>query len=733
MDTAKAPGESWEPLWRRALGTGMKRYQTRLYGPLVALWITLSVAGVLMAWITWKQLATQVDLAVQRAEFNDALDGVFATVVDAETGQRGYIITGLPQYLEPYQGARTNFTERFNRLADLALADKELRQQVLDLRAVLEVRLSLLEKGIQARREGDTKGASDVVGNGEGKAAMDQIRDKVRTMRLARPNLLTSEGDLTRDKLWRANFTSLAAGLVGVGTGVFAFFLTRVAFNQEKKARAMAEEKLKAEQSSEHKSAFLANMSHEIRTPMNAILGFSDLLDGELKDPKQRQWLRSIRTSGQSLLQLINDVLDMSKIESGAMELHPEPTDPREICDFLRTVFTEQATRKGVKLSCDVPQDLPRALLLDRTRLRQVLVNLVGNAVKFTDRGYIRIIVRWEAQQDSTSRVVLTIEVEDTGVGIPENRLEEIFKPFAQADLVRAKDRQGTGLGLAIVKRLVERMGGQVGVASVVGKGTTFHLRIPDVGVSARLPANQQMEADEEADFDTLRPSTVLVVDDNELNRQLMAGIFDPTHHTVHYGASGQDAVDLTLKLRPDIVLLDIRMPGMDGREAFDRIRATPGFDLVPIVAVTASSMADEEKRLRQKFSGYLRKPFTRRALLDEMANFIPRLAPRRAPASEPLEPATPADTKAALAALAVKLHALEAGEWPHLRDSVAVNETRRFARQLRALGEEASCQALVAHAAALLRHAEAYDISSLETELGRFPQVIAEIERLSV
>jgi CheY-like chemotaxis protein/anti-sigma regulatory factor (Ser/Thr protein kinase) len=386
-----------------------------------------------------------------------------------------------------------------------------------------------------------------------------------------------------------------------------------------------------------------------------------------------------------------------------------------------------------VKLSCVVPQDLPRALLLDRTRLRQVLVNLVGNAVKFTDRGYIRVVVRWEAQQDSTSRVMLAIEVEDTGVGIPEDRLEEIFKPFAQADAARAKEKQGTGLGLAIVKRLVERMGGQVGVASIVGQGTTFHLRLPDVGVSARLPAGQQSEADEAADFDSLRASTVLVVDDNELNRQLMAGIFDSTHHRVHYGNDGREALDLTLKLRPDLVLLDIRMPGMDGREALDRIRATPGFDLVPIIAVTASSMADEEKKLRQKFSGYLRKPFTRRALLEEMAHFIPKLERPADAAPAPLEPPAPADSKAAFAALSVKLHALEAGEWPHVRDSVAVNESRRFARQLRTLAERARCTPLNAYAAALLRHAEAYDVAALETELGRFPQVIVEIERLSV
>ena len=217
-------------------------------------------------------------------------------------------------------------------------------------------------------------------------------------------------------------------------------------------------------------------MSHEIRTPMNAIVGFSELLQNELPEFRHRQYLQSIRASAGSLLLLINDILDMSKIEAGVMELRPEPTDLREICDFIHTLFSEPATKKNLVLKCHVVENLPHALLLDRIRLRQILVNLVGNAVKFTDKGSIDVQVAWE-KEDNSSHVTLVIDVQDTGVGIPQDKLDSIFKPFVQSGAHREKEQQGSGLGLSIVKRLTEIMGGTVTVASVLGQGSAFHLR----------------------------------------------------------------------------------------------------------------------------------------------------------------------------------------------------------------------------------------------------------------
>ena len=264
--------------------------------------------------------------------------------------------------------------------------------------------------------------------------------------------------------------------------------------------RELTEAKLLAEHSNQEKTLFLANMSHEIRTPMNAILGFSELLQGDLREPRHRQYLQSIRSSADSLLLLINDILDMSKIEAGVMQLHPEPTDLREICDFLHTLFAEPAAKKGLKLECHAAGNLPHALLLDRIRLRQILINLVGNAIKFTDQGGVEVRVGWEKQQ-TRSHVTLVIEVQDTGVGIPQDRLDAIFKPFVQAGAHREKEKQGTGLGLAIVKRLTEIMGGTVTVASVPEQGSAFHLRFPNVPISTRLPASEKSAASRGSQF----------------------------------------------------------------------------------------------------------------------------------------------------------------------------------------------------------------------------------------
>jgi len=252
---------------------------------------------------------------------------------------------------------------------------------------------------------------------------LDQLRSELDQIRQTPGHLVSTHVAATREQLLRATLTGLVAGVLGIGAGLFAFWLSRLMLTQKDREQALVEAKLQAERSSQEKTVFLANMSHEIRTPMNSILGFSELLEGELQDTRQRQYLKSIRSSAQSLLQLINDILDMSKIEAGVMELQAEPTNPREICDFIQTVFAEAATRKHINLECSCAEDLPRALLIDRIRLRQIMVNLVGNAVKFTDRGGIHVRFNWE-KEDSSSHITLIAEVQDTGVGIPPEKLE---------------------------------------------------------------------------------------------------------------------------------------------------------------------------------------------------------------------------------------------------------------------------------------------------------------------
>ena len=515
------------------------------------------------------------------------------------------------------------------------------------------------------------------------------------------------------------------AGLLGIGAGLFALYFYRVDYYQERGRRELLEEKLQAEQAVVEKSAFLANMSHEIRTPMNAILGFTELLEPEGLTPRQSEYVRAIRDSGASLLQLINDILDLSKLEAGKLELHPEPTDMRDSCEFLRTVFGQQAAKKSLQLKFELSPDLPHALLLDRIRIRQVLVNLLGNAVKFTERGQVLTRVSWE-MQENTSRGTLLIDVEDTGMGIAPDRLQELFKSFVQADPRRDAEKQGSGLGLTIVKRLIGIMEGVLTVESMVGKGTVFHLRFPNVPVSVRLPVGDHAEPGGAVDFNDFAPASVLVVDDNETNRDLMAGMFEKTHHRLHFASNGKEALECLETIKADVVLLDIRMPVMDGRTALAEIRKQPALELLPVIAVTASSQAAEETNLRSQFTGYVRKPFSRHTLYQELAQVLQKVRP-----AETLEPIpTPSPERAAeWQALVSELRRLLNTEWPALRDSLAINQTRAFARKLQELGDAAQCDPLVTYAATLARLSDAYAVKGLERHLAEFPRLVELIE----
>jgi CheY-like chemotaxis protein len=392
----------------------------------------------------------------------------------------------------------------------------------------------------------------------------------------------------------------------------------------------------------------------------------------------------------------------------------------RDSCEFHRTVFGQQAVLKSLQLQFELSPDLPRALLLDRLRLRQVLVNLLSNAIKFTDRGCVKTRVTWRSQVDDRSGTLL-IDVQDTGIGIPAEELDDVFKPFVQADSPRGTQKEGTGIGLTIVKRLTELMGGSLGVESKVGQGTVFHLRFTNVPVSGRLPVGDHAEPGGAVDFNDFSPATLLVVDDNQANRALMAGIFEKTHHQVLFANNGQEALEQLKTARPDVVLLDIRMPVMDGRTTLAEIRKQASLLSLPVIAVTASSKAGEEKELQTQFSGYIRKPFSRQTLFFALAQFLQRPSPGTAPECQNLGetfrsiPIPSPDQVPQWQELALELRRQEAAEWPALRDSLAVSATRAFAHSLFTLGQEANCGPLTTYAASLTTSADAYAIESIE------------------
>jgi CheY-like chemotaxis protein/anti-sigma regulatory factor (Ser/Thr protein kinase) len=376
-----------------------------------------------------------------------------------------------------------------------------------------------------------------------------------------------------------------------------------------------------------------------------------------------------------------------------------------------------------------------------------VLVNLVGNAIKFTEKGSVIVRIRWFQATGGAGNGALLIDVEDTGLGISPEQQADIFKPFVQSYPHRAAENQGTGLGLHIVQRLAELMGGTVSLESTPGRGSVFHLRLDPVSISARQPATEAIEKEGALDFDELAASHLLVVADGETARGLFSGIFTGTHHQLQFIGHGPEALAAIAARKPDLILLDTLLPTAQRRTTVADIRQVPGLELLPVIAITASSQAEEEHGVQ--FTGFLRKPFTRRALFQELACFLPRPRVNGAPARHDttgvvanlnLSCSAPnAINQASGPAMAApqtwktlvpELRTMQATEWPALRDSLAISATQAFARKLYQLGQARGCGPLTTYAGKLGADAESYSIRELRAHLLEFPTLIQSIEQ---
>jgi signal transduction histidine kinase/ActR/RegA family two-component response regulator len=410
----------------------------------------------------------------------------------------------------------------------------------------------------------------------------------------------------------------LALGLVLKRLETACLACLQHAYLEEARKEAL-QAKEAAERASKAKSEFLAMISHEIRTPMNGVIGLTDLMLYSELTATQREYLGMIKSSSNALLDIINEILDFSRMEAGTLALSPASFHLRPLLQDMFTPLTVRAKEKSLALHWEIAPDVPDTLEGDPGRLRQIMINLVGNAIKFTESGEVAVSVALQSSTP-TEPVQLLFAVRDTGIGIPPEKQAAIFQPFQQADSSITRRYGGTGLGLTISSRLIEMMGGTLRLESDPGKGSIFYFSVP-FKQAATATISTPSETKPHQPLQVARPLHVLLAEDNAVNRMLAVRLLNRAGHTVSVAENGKEALDGWLANPPDAILMDMQMPVMDGVEATILIRQQEqrgGLPRTPIIALTANAMSsDRDKCLQAGMDDFLSKPFNTQDLLN--------------------------------------------------------------------------------------------------------------------
>lgn len=680
---------------------------------------------------TWARLqksASQQEIALDRlAQYST----VFSTLQDVELGQRGFAISGDEFYLQIFNEAREQYALEWERLVELEKKDGRAPGDIGKLRGVSdELIRDAMEIVIVRQREGKEAAEAEFVA-GRRNSVMRDVRALYAAEMESLEETIRKRNLRAEDDFQAGLATSMAMGVLALGIGGIALFLLRRVLKEIRRSERYAVSMLKSEESRRQKDVFLAMMSHEIRTPLNAIIGFGQLAEQEDMGAKGRRYVKSILDGANSLLLLINDILDLSKLQAGRMELKLEPTRMKEMLRFLERLFQQGCAKKGIRFRLEMQEGLPDVLIVDSTRLRQIMMNLVGNAVKFTESGEVSVVVSGEQEIENKSLWTLRINVSDTGPGISKEDLSHIFEPFYQGQESTVGKSPGTGLGLSIVQRFLKLMDGELAVESELGKGTTFVIRLDHLKESARVEEESPL-LDENVDFNELKAAKILAVDDNATNRELIREIFANSHHELVMAADGEEALTKVVEEKPDLVLMDLRMPGKDGPTAAREIKTDDEFRLTPIIAVTAGSLEGKDGNspdIRKSFDGALRKPFTRREMFDALAMFLETAKgkTRRDAETEGTEESSTEEVVSA--ELLRKLKEVLIEEWPDVKAGMTVSEIVSFADDLEALDPGRACGRLAAYVERLREATENFKFGEMEAVLGRFPDLVAELE----
>lgn len=689
----------------------------RIYYFLLGLAAALLICTVALNVRVYRQLQQSIRMVFHSEGVISRVDILLIARGDAVYALQSYLLTGDREFRATYLNRRERLQAEAAQLAVQVREDPVQHAYAVRLRNHLDERIALYQRALAAY-EGGEHDTRELLTNSVSLRQYRALRVSADRVLARERSVLERQRNEMSALLARTLFIVLIGNVVALLAAVIGLFMIRRLARARDRARQAEWEAEAAHQVSRKKTVFLANMSHEFRTPMNAILGFSDLLSRALKDERERQYALAIATSSKALLALLNDVLDLSKLESGKAELHLVATDLRELIESSLAVFAQMARDKGLSLRTVLEPTISNWLMVDPMRLRQVLFNLIGNAVKYTDHG--GVIVRAGCEDvESGARCSLRIAVNDTGIGIAKEQMTHIFEPFVQVEDDAPARREGTGLGLSISQGLMTLMGGEIDARSTLGHGSSFRIRLPGLEI-ARAPAESDAPDAWLTDFSRLRPARILIVDDALWNREVIQALLADSGHELIYAVDGEQAVALARAQRPDVILMDIRMPRMDGRRARALIREDPALRDSAIIAVTASAPDNERNEdLRKQFDGYLRKPFDRQDLFAVLSRVLPRreIGPEQAAPAEEQETFAP-PMPAERLRLETRLREIETTVLPRLRETSAMRESLGLAHELIGIGRGLGRPELIDYARRLRTAAEGFNLARVETLL---------------
>jgi len=572
---------------------------------------TLAVA---FAFLSFGQLESAAKARKDTYELIIGANALLSDLTDAETGERGYALTGDDSFLTPFLAVRGQTRGRLERLRTLTSISAG-KQHLEALAPLIESKLAQLAEVIELRRGHDMAAATKLIAGGQGKRTMEAIRGEMDSFLRVEQEALAEREAYMKSKMGQMFAIIITASLLTLLLALlFAYLIHR---ESQHRVRAQVhletlhllavqdELNRRLQSASLAKSEFLSSMSHELRTPLNAILGFAQLLEMGATSINQQRSISQILKAGWHLLVLINEILDLSKIESGKFSLSPEPLSLAEVMLECQAMMEMQAQKRGIHMA--FPRfDAPIYVKADRTRLKQVLINLLSNAIKY-NKVDGKVIV--DCAADPAGRV--RFSVADTGAGLTPDNLDHLFQPFNRLGQ-EGQAEEGTGIGLVVCKRLTELMGGTIGVQSTVGKGSVFWIELdparePQPAVPPAAPAAAAW-LQERA---TGPLHTLLYVEDNPANLTLVEQLIEhrPDFRLLT-ARDGSVGVEIARTARPDVILMDINLPGISGVEALTMLALDPETARIPVIALSANAMPhDVERGIKAGFFRYLTKP----------------------------------------------------------------------------------------------------------------------------